>query len=82
MEDAVLVQVDQGLEDLIEEALGLIRSQWIISALSHEFLEIVLEVLENQVKLVLRIDYFLQPVKTGQTNCNQLTQRCKGALCP
>lgn len=59
----MLVQVDQGLEDLIEEALGLIRSQWIISALSHEFLEIVLEVFENQVELVLRIDYFLEPLK-------------------
>jgi hypothetical protein len=47
------------LQDLIEETLGFIWRKRVIAALSHELFEVILKVLEDEVKLVLRVNYFL-----------------------
>jgi len=38
MENAVLVQVDQGLQNLIEEALSLLTREWLLSLMTHVLL--------------------------------------------
>lgn len=52
MENSVGVQKDQGLQDLVEEALGLSWGQC-LAHLLHVLLQVVLQVLENQVELLL-----------------------------
>lgn len=56
----MLVQINQSLEDLVEEALGLVGGEGVISTFSHELFKIELKVLKDQVKLVLRVNYFFQ----------------------
>lgn len=56
----MLVQINQSLEDLVKEALGLIGGEGVISTFAHELFKIVLKVLKDQVKLVLRVNYFFQ----------------------
>lgn len=46
MEDSVLVEIDKSLQNLVEEALGLIGVEWVVASLAHKLLEIVLEVLK------------------------------------
>ena len=40
MENSVLVQVNQSLQDLIEEALCLFLGQWLITMLFHVLLQV------------------------------------------
>ena len=61
MENSVLMQVDKCLQDLIQEALCLLLWQWLITVLLHVLLQVELEVLEDEEKLVLRVDDLLQP---------------------
>ena len=61
VEDAVLVQVDQRLQDLIQEELGLLFRQRLVALLLHVLFQIVLQVLEDQVQLVLTVDDFFEP---------------------
>ena len=61
MENSVLMQVDKRLQNLIQEALCLLLWQWLITVLLHVLLQVELEVLEDEEKLVLRIDDLLQP---------------------
>lgn len=56
----MLVQINQSLEDLVEEALGLVGGEGVISSFAHELFKIELKVLKDQVKLVLRVNYFFQ----------------------
>jgi len=55
----VLVEVDEGLQDLIKEALGLLFGKWLVTLLLHVFLKIELEVLEDQEELVLAVNDLL-----------------------
>lgn len=59
MENSVLVEIDQGEQDLVEEALGLSLGKRLVSMLLHVLLEIEFQVLEHQVKLVLGVDDLL-----------------------
>ena len=43
----MLVQINQGLEDLVEEALGFVGGEWVISTFAHELFKVVLEVLKD-----------------------------------
>ena len=61
MENSVLMQVDKRLQNLIQEALCLLLWQRLITVLLHVLLQVELEVLEDEEKLVLRIDDLLQP---------------------
>jgi len=49
VENAMLVQVDECLQDLVQEALCFVWVEWVIATLSHEFLQIKFKVLEDQV---------------------------------
>ena len=53
MENSVLVQVDKGLQDLVEEALCLFLGQWLVTMLLHVLLQIELKVFEDEEELVL-----------------------------
>jgi len=62
MENSVLVQVDQRLQNLVEEPLGLFTWKGLVVPLSpHVLLQVVLEVFEHQIELVLRVYHFLKP---------------------
>ena len=56
MEDAMLVQVDKSLQDLVEEALCLLLWERGAAVLSHVLLQVELNVLEDQVQLLLGVD--------------------------
>jgi hypothetical protein len=56
------VAVCCGLKDLVSEALDLLRWQR-PTDLPHVLLQVVVAVLENEVKLVLGVDDFLEPIK-------------------
>ena len=56
----MLVKVDQGLQDLIEEALGLFTRQGLVAMVLHIFFQVELTVLEDEEELVLRVDNLLQ----------------------
>ena len=60
VEDAVLMQVNEGLEDLVEEALCLLLGERLIPVLSHVLFEVELQVLEDEIELLLGIDDLLQ----------------------
>ena len=62
MEDSVLVQVDERLKDLVQEALSLLLGEGLITESLHIFLEIELQVLEHEVELVLRVDDLFEPI--------------------
>ena len=62
MENSVLVQVNERLQDLVQEGLGLVLGQRLVPVLLHVLLQVELQVLEHQVELVLRIDDLLQPI--------------------
>ena len=50
MENSVLVQVDERLQNLVEEALGLLSRKWLVIPLSsHVLLQVVLEVFKHQI---------------------------------
>lgn len=57
----MLVEVDQGVQNLEEERLGLLLGQGQISARSHEFLQVELHVFEDQPQLFSGVDNFLKP---------------------
>ena len=63
MENAVLMQVYEGLKDLVQEALSLSLFQWLVSMRSHVFLKIVFHVLEDQVQLLLRVNDLFKPMQ-------------------
>ena len=63
MENAVLMQVDQSLKDLVQEALSLSLLQRLVSMRSHVFLKIVFHVLEDQVQLLLRVNDLFKPMQ-------------------
>ena len=67
MENSVLVEVDERLEDLVEEALSLRLWQRLVTLLLHILFEIELEVLKDEVKLVLRVDDFFEPIMQYKT---------------
>ena len=56
----MLVQINQSLEDLVEEALGLVGGEGVISTFAHELFKIELKVLKDQIELILRVNYFFQ----------------------
>lgn len=60
MEDAVLVEVNQRLKDLVEERLGLLTGESLPASCAHILFQIELEVFKDQVKLVLGVDDFFQ----------------------
>lgn len=82
VENAVLVQVDERLQNLVQKALRLLLWQRLVPLLLHVLLQVELEVLEDEVKLVLRIDDLLEPADThdalSQPHCT-LTQQCSDA---
>lgn len=61
MENSILMQEHKGLQDLVQETLSL-RWRESRSLLLHEFLEIELEVLEDQVELLLTEQNLFQPI--------------------
>ena len=62
VENAVRVEVDEGLQDLVEEALGLGLGQSGSNVL-QVLLEVEFEVLEDQVERGLRVEHFFQSMK-------------------
>ena len=60
VENSMLVQIDERLEDLVEEELGLLLGQRLIALLFHVLLEIELEIFEDEVKLILAVDDLLK----------------------
>ena len=62
VENSVLVQVNQGLQDLVQKALGLLLGQWLVALLLHVFLQVEFQVLKHQEELFLRVDDLLQSV--------------------
>ena len=61
MEDALLVQVDKRLENLVGERFDLFSRKGLSLGLDV-LLEVELQVLENQVERLLRVEYFLESV--------------------
>ena len=49
----MLMQVDECLQDLVQETLGLSLFEWFVSMGSHVLLEIILHILKDQVQLLL-----------------------------
>jgi hypothetical protein len=62
VENAVLVQVNQRLEDLVEKSLSLFPGQGCISLSPHVFFQIKLQVLEHQIQLLLTVNNLFQPI--------------------
>jgi len=60
MENAVLMQVDECLQNLIEEALRLFFRQRLLALVTHVLLQVELEVFENEVQLILTVNHFFQ----------------------
>jgi len=63
VEDAVLMQVNQRLQDLIKKPLGLLSRQWLAALGSHILLQVEFKVLKNKVKLFLTVDNFLKSIE-------------------
>ncbi len=59
VEDPSLVEVADGLDDLIEKRLDLLRRELPCFSL-HKFFEVVFQVLEYQPQLVLRVQDFFE----------------------
>ena len=57
------MHINQGLQDLVHEALGLLWRQG-AALLPHELLEVVLEVLKNKIELIIFKYGFFQPTNT------------------
>ena len=55
------MQEHQGLVDLVEEALCLFGRER-RALLLHILLQVVLEIFEDEIQLVLREQYFLEPM--------------------
>ena len=62
MENSVLMKVNERLQDLVQEALGLLLRQRLVSLLFHVFLQVKLQVFEHKVQLVLRVDNFYESI--------------------
>ena len=60
VEYAMLVEVDESLQDLVKETLGLLFGQRLISSRPHILLQIVLNIFKDQIQLVLRVDDLFQ----------------------
>ena len=56
MEDAMLMQVDQSLQDLVKETLCLSFLERLVSMCSHVLLKIILDILKDQIQLLLGIN--------------------------
>ena len=54
------MQVNEGLKDLVEEALCLLLGEWLIPVLSHVLFQVKLQVLEDKIELLLGINDLLQ----------------------
>lgn len=53
MENSVLMQVDKGLQNLMEEGLCLFFGEWLVALLLHVLFQVKLKVLEHQEELIL-----------------------------
>ena len=53
MENPVLVQMDQRLQNLVQEALRLLPRQRRVALSAHVLLEVEFKVLEHEIELVL-----------------------------
>ena len=60
MENSVLMEVDEGLQDLVQEALSLFFRKWLVALLLHVLFKVEFKVLEHKIKLILRVDDFLK----------------------
>ena len=63
MENSVLVEVDEGLQDLVQEALSLFFRKWLVALLLHVLFKVEFKVLEYKIKLILRVDDFLKSIR-------------------
>jgi hypothetical protein len=61
MENAVLMQMDEGLQNLVQKALRLLTRQRSLPLRSHVLFQIELKVLKNQIELLLTVNYLLKP---------------------
>ena len=52
--------MDQGLKNLVEEALGLFAGQGLATLSAHVLLEVKFEVFKDEVELVLAVDDFFE----------------------
>ena len=60
VEDAVLMEIDERLQNLVKETLSLLaRESCSLSSVTHVLLQVKLEVLKHQVQLLLRVDHLL-----------------------
>ena len=57
----MLMQVDQSLQDLVKETLGLSFLERLVSMCSHVLLQIILDVFEDEIQLLLGINDLFQP---------------------
>lgn len=60
VEDAVLMQMNQRLQNLVEESLSLFSWQRCVSLSSHILFQIEFQVLEHQIELLLTVNDFFQ----------------------
>jgi len=60
VENAVLMAVDKRMENLEQEALGLVLGQGQVSSGAHVLLQVELTVLEDQPQFFTRVDNFVQ----------------------
>lgn len=51
------------MKNLVEEALSLLLGKRLLAFGPHVLLEVVLEVLEDEIELLLRVDDLLEPTK-------------------
>ena len=63
MENPVLMQMNQCLQDLVEEALGLLRTKRLIASLAHEFFQVEFYVLKDENQLIFLVNHVLQPAR-------------------
>ena len=59
----MLMEVNQSVKDLEGEALCLVLRQWKVSAGAHVLFQIIFQVLENEPKLIARVNDFFKPDK-------------------
>lgn len=62
MENAVTVEVNQCLENLVQQALNLLRGHG-RALCFHVFLQVVLQVLEHEVEGLLGVENFFEPIE-------------------
>lgn len=60
MENSVLMKVDEGLQDLVQEALSLFFRKWLVALLLHVLFKVEFKVLKHKIKLILRVNDFLK----------------------